>query len=129
MIKNFLSYAIVGIGAMFFYLAMLIFQVELLSIDPVIASIVGYVPVILGSYYLNYIWVFRSNNKHHITLFRYFAVILLGFGINTLCIYLTVHKFYWWYLAGQTLALVLVATSNFTLNYLWTFDKSKESEF
>lgn len=128
MIRQFLSYSLVGISAMFFYLTLLIFQVELLSIDPVTASVIGYIPAIFGSYYLNYIWVFQSKNQHQTTLFKYLIVILIGFGINTLCIYLTVHKLYWWYLKGQTLAIFLVTASNFTLNYFWTFGVNKKRE-
>lgn len=116
-----MMYAVVGVGGTIAYLMLLAFQVELLTMDPVIASIISYIPVIFGSYYLSHAWVFRSDQSHRTAFIRYLAVTGLGFIINTFCIYFTVHIYDWWYLYGQIVAFFLVASTNFLLNHFWTF--------
>ena len=126
MVRAFTYYSIVGLGAATSYLSIVVFLVELMFIDVVIASIIAYIPSVIGSYYLNYFWVFRSKQNHHIALSQYFFVISLGCVLNILCIYTTVNILNWWYVYGQLLAFIIVAINNFTLNYLWTFYKRIE---
>lgn len=123
MVRAFTYYSIVGLGAAITYLSIVVFLVELMFIDVVIASIIAYIPSVIGSYYLNFFWVFRSKQKHRIALSQYFFVISLGWVLNILCIYTTVNILNWWYVYGQLLACIIVAINNFTLNYLWTFSK------
>lgn len=121
MLLTSLAYVIVGIIGTIVYLLLLTVQVELLYLDPVLASIVAYVPVIILSYVLSYGWVFKSNNRHNVTIVRYLIVTTLGLCVNTLSIYVAVSVFNWWYLYAQMLAFAFVATSNFILNKVWTF--------
>ena len=123
--KSTLKYIIVGISGTLLYLALLTIQIELLNIEIIIATITSYIVIIIGSYYLSYSWVFNSREKHLNAFVRYIVVVGLGFIINTMGMYLSIHVFDFWYLASQGVLLCMVAINNYLMNKLWAF-KDKE---
>ena len=122
MVRESIGYILVGIVATIVYLIIFVGQVQFFLIDPVIASVSAYIPVLISSYYLNYSLVFRSRQHHKKTFPKYLAVVILGFCINTLCIFITINLLNWFYIYGQIIAFILIATSNFLLNFFWAFE-------
>jgi putative flippase GtrA len=120
-----LRYLWVGILGSLAYLLLLTLQVEIIGIETVVASVLSYLVVIFFSYLVNYSCVFNSKRKHQSSLVRYLSVIGVGFLINTIGIYLSVHVFEFWYLAAQIVIFIIVAANNYLLNKFWSF---KESE-
>ena len=121
MIKKFTKYATVGAIATLVYIGMLVAMVEILGLDPVISSIISFVFILIGSYYGNQYWTFRSGRNHLYSLPRYIIVSLGGLILNTGIMYLTVHILGWWYISAQMIAIFVVPLSNFLLNYYWSF--------
>ena len=113
----------VGIGGASGYLILLTGLVELLNVEPVLASVFSYIPVIIVSYYLSFTWVFRAECDHRLAFVRYLVVTGIGFALNTTGMYLTIHLLGWWYLYGQGATFGAVAVSNYLLNHYWTFSR------
>ncbi len=98
-------------------------MVEGLDLDPVLASFVGFFPVLIFSYVLSYKWVFNSNDDHKTTFARYLFVIVIGLTWNLLIMHVTINWFNWWYIYSQALVVIVVPTSNYLLNYFWAFNE------
>jgi putative flippase GtrA len=69
--KSFFKYTLVGVGGYFTYLLLLVGMVEGLGANPVIASFLSFIPVLILSYVLSCKWVFNSNDSHKNTFTRY----------------------------------------------------------
>lgn len=121
MLKKFAKYAAVGLIATLIYMVMLVALVEVLGLDPVISSVISFIFILIGSYFANQYWTFRSGRGHLYALPRYIAVSLGGLTLNTGIMYLTVHILGWWYILGQMIAIFVVPLSNFLLNFYWSF--------
>ena len=121
MLRKFTRYATIGVIATLFYMAMLIAFVEILHLDPVFSSSVSFVFILLGSYFANRWWTFRSVRGHAYSLPRYIIVSVSGLSLNTGIMFLTVNILGWWYISGQMIAIFTVPLSNFLLNFYWSF--------
>ena len=121
--KSFFKYTLVGVGGYFIYLLLLVGMVEGLGSNPVIASFLSFIPVLILSYVLSYKWVFNSNDSHKNTFTRYLFVIVIGLMWSVIIMYSTIYWFNWWYIYSQALVFVVVATNNYFLNYFWAFNK------
>lgn len=102
-------------------MGMLVALVEILSLDPVFSSVVSFVFILIGSYYANRYWTFRSDRGHSYSLPRYIIVSLSGLSLNTGIMFLTVNILGWWYMFGQLIAIFVIPLSNFMLNFYWSF--------
>jgi putative flippase GtrA len=121
MLKKFTKYATVGAIATLIYMGILVALVEILQLDPVLSSVIAFIFILIGSYYANRSWTFRSNRTHGYTFPRYIMVSLSGLLLNTGLMFLTVNILGWWYISGQMIALAAVPLSNFILNFYWSF--------
>lgn len=57
---------------------------------------------------------------------QYSLVGFVGFGVHLLILWLLTDIVGLWYLLSATIAIVVAALNNYTLNYLWTFKDRKE---
>ncbi len=121
MLKKFAKYAIVGFIATLIYMGMLVTLVEVIGMDPVVSSVISFIFILIGSYFGNRYWTFKSGRGHLYSLSRYLVVSLSGLSLNTGIMYLTVNILGWWYLLGQLIAIFVVPLSNFFLNFYWSF--------
>ena len=123
-ISKFTKYATVGVIGTCTHIGILTLLVELLHKDPVLSSMVGFIVVLLVSYYLNHSWTFESSVKHYYALPRYSIVCIVGLSLNTGIMYLTINILCWWYLWGQMSVILVIPLSNFIFNYYWSFSKT-----
>ena len=114
-------YAVVGVLGTAIHFGVLAALVELGAVDPVLASAAGFIVTLIVSYVLNHRWTFASPVGHRTAFIRYTAVSMLGLGLNSLIMYLAVHVFGLWYIAGQALVVAVVPAVNFVLNRWWSF--------
>lgn len=118
---RFLRYCVVGGIGTVIHFASTIALVELGGIDPVVASIIGFVAALLVSFALNRQWTFASRASITSSLARYVTVSIFGFVLNA-GIMIAVTK---WlglsYLVGLALVVLIIPAVNFTLNARWTF--------
>ena len=115
--KSIFQYGVVGVGGYVFHLLLLTVMVEFFAVDPVLASIVSFIPVLIVSYKISYSWVFSSDRDHKTAFKRYLVVTGIGFMLNTLIMYTTIHWLDWWYIHSQGIVFIVVAANNFLLNY------------
>jgi putative flippase GtrA len=126
MLKKFTKYATVGAIATLIYMGMLVALVEVFGLDPVWSSVISFIFILIGSYFANQNWTFRSGRGHLYSLPRYIAVSLSGLSLNTGIMYVTVNILGWWYIFGQVVAIFVVPLSNFLLNFYWSFREDQD---
>lgn len=121
MIKQFVVFAAVGaIGTLSHY-CVLIVLVQLLGVNPVVASGTGFAVGALVNYLLNYRVTFRSARPHQEAAPRFFAIAAVGMLANTVIMALGTKVFAIQYLLAQIIATGMVLGLNFVANRLWTF--------
>ena len=116
-----IKYCLVGLGGYLVYLLLMIGMVEVLNLDPVLASFLSFIPSLIISYTLSRNWVFSSSRNHRAALSRYLVVIGISLILNVTIMYITTHWLDWWYIYSQILVVVVVPINNYSLNYLWVF--------
>ena len=107
---------------------------ELLGILPLISNALGFTIAATTNYLLNRTWTWRSKEKQvGVEYAKFFAVSLLGLGLNTLIIYLLTQKMSWTFLPdawqgyafwiAKVIATGVVMVWNFLANNFFTFKK------
>ena len=120
-----IKYFVVGLGSYLIYLLLLIGMVEGLSLDPVLASFLSFIPVLIISYILSRNWIFYSERNHRSTFSRYLVVVGISMTLNVTIMYITIHWLDWWYIYSQILVAMVVPINSYSLNYLWVFKEKK----
>jgi len=95
--------------------------VEIGRLDPVIASVIGFVAALLISFVLNRQWTFASRAAVTTSLARYLAVSGFGFLLNVAIMAAVTKWLGLSYLIGLALVVLIIPAVNFTLNARWTF--------
>ena len=112
-----------GLGATI-HIAILSAFVEIANLEPIYASVLGFLASLACSYWLNALWSFSTvKQQHRKASVRYVIVSVMGLCLNTLLMFLLINVFGLWYLTGQAIAAVLVPLHNFLLNFYWTFEQ------
>lgn len=121
LLRQFLTFAAVGVAAAVVHYGILILLVELAGVLPVIATLWGFLAGAAVSYVLNRRYTFRSDRPHRAAAPRFLAVSTGGFVLNGLVMLLLNE--YWGvpYLIAQVIATLIVLFWNFSANRWWTF--------
>ncbi|MCR8632578.1 GtrA family protein [Paenibacillus radicis (ex Xue et al. 2023)] len=122
-----LKYGAVGLLGTVLHFAVLYVLVEAFHVYPIIASALGFIVVLIVSYFLNKMWTFRTSPSGWRPLIKYTVVSVTGLLANTSIIYISVDVLHWHYLIGQCLVVVVVPILNFVFNYYWTFQQKSET--
>ena len=118
---QFIAYAGVGaIGTAAHYLVLVVL-VELLHLQPVIASSCGAITGAFVNYILNYKFTFKSKKRHTVAATRFMLVALAGFLVNLFMMWLFTSIMAINYLLAQVIATAVVLVTNYTINRIWTF--------
>ncbi|WP_028551443.1 GtrA family protein [Paenibacillus sp. UNC451MF] len=126
-IKLILKYGLVGLLGTVLHFAVLVALVEGVQFQPVWASAIGFIVVLLVSYVLNKYWTFQDSPSGWKPLVKYSVVSGVGLLLNSGIMYTVVDWLHWNYLIGQCFVVIAVPISNFIFNYYWTFRKSAHS--
>lgn len=118
---QFAKFASVGAIATVAHYSTLILLRELLQVDAVLASTVGYTVGALVNYWLNFHWTFSNQADHKRAVPRFFTIAFIGMGLNAALMHAMILYLGLWYLIAQVLATGLVLVFNFICNRLWTF--------
>lgn len=105
----------------------LIILVEIVNMNPVYSTTIGFIVSATINYILNYHITFKSNKKHHEALTKFLVIATIGLGLNTLIMYVGTETLKWHYFLAQIIATGIVLFWNFILNKIWTFS-SKSTE-
>ena len=122
------TYGIIGLLGTFIHFSTLVFLVEILNLDPVISSSIGFIFTVIISFILNKKFTFKIKTSTNSILFiKYTIVSLTGFFLNSFIMYFTVHLLSIHYSIGQAIVIIVLPISNFLLNNYWTFNEKMES--
>lgn len=116
-----LKYGVVGLLGTLIHFAALFVLVEAFHLNPVAASTLGFVLVLIISYILNKWWTFQDTPSGWKPFVKYVVVSLTGLLLNSGIMYTVVDWLHWNYLLGQCMVVLAVPLSNFIFNYYWTF--------
>ena len=121
MLRHLIRFAGVGAVATLLHYATLLMLVELLSLEPVLASTIGFATSAVFNYLGNYHFTFASDRPHAIALMKFVVVASIGLAVNTLGMYLLVDFLALQYLLAQLISTAIVVVWNFYLNRRWTY--------
>jgi putative flippase GtrA len=126
-LRQFAVFTGVGaIGTAFHYLVLVI-AVDVMGVDAVISSALGFLVGAVTNYLLNYKLTFRSGKSHGEAATKFAIVAAVGLGLYTSVMAIFVDWMHLHYLLSQILATGLVLLWNFVANRQWTFsDQSDE---
>ena len=95
--------------------------IEFFSVEIVIASASGYAISSILNYFLNYHFTFTSNAKHHVAVFKFTIVVIIGLTLNSFIMYVLVNLFSSYYLLAQLITTGAVLVFNFLIHKYWTY--------
>jgi putative flippase GtrA len=95
---------------------------ETLGIHHIIAAVLSFAVAVLNNFLLNRHWTFQATEAHAgFQAARFFAVSVLGLGVNIVLLYLLVDVASAPELPAQAVAVAGAMPFNFLGNKLWTF--------
>ena len=119
--RQFLRVAAVGAtGTAVQYLTLWL-GVEWFSLGAVTASAIGYLLGSVVNYVLNYFFTFASGKSHVETASKYYAVLAVGWCLNTALMTLFVRYLDWNYWIAQIVTTGLGLIWNFLGSRFWAF--------
>ena len=123
--RQFLQFAAVGLCGTAVHYATLWAGVEWLGTTAVVASATGYVLGSIVNYLLNYFFTFDSKKSHVEAASKYYAVIGVGWCINTglMALFVNVLQLNYWLAQIITTGIGLVW--NFLGSRFWAFRPSR----
>ena len=121
-ILKFLKFGVVGFSGVIVNFGITYICKECLKLNKYFSNILGFVFAATTNYFLNRIWTFQSDNPQIGTEFvKYFAVALVGLGLDTLTVYLLNGKLKWNFYLSKIFAVGVSTLWNFFGNLLFTF--------
>lgn len=115
------TFVAVGGAAAVAHYGLLIGLVEGGRLDPVPATLIGYVGGGIVSYLLNRRLTYASERRHAEATWRFAVVAGVGFGLTWLLVAVLVRGFALPYLAAQLVTTGVVLFWSFAAHKLWTF--------
>jgi putative flippase GtrA len=94
---------------------------EFLSVDAVIASLVGFACGSTTSYILNRLKTFQSGRPHKEAAWRFAAVSAVGFGLTGILMTVLVNAFRVNYMISRICTIIAISLMNFLAYKFWTF--------
>ena len=126
-LRAFLTFGLVGAVGTACHYATLIGLVELLAVDPVLATTAGFVVGMVVNYVLNYRYTFRSDKAHLVAAPKFFTIAIVTGVLNGLLVHAGVKVAQLNYVAVQIVTTLVLFVVNFLLNSAWTFRGSRRS--
>jgi putative flippase GtrA len=120
-LRAFLMFGSVGLVAAVFHYGTLIALCEAFDVDPVPASVFGFIAGGCVSYLLNYHLTFMSDRRHAVAVPLFLLVALAGLALNTLAMAVLVNALDIQYVLAQAMATIMVLFWHFFANARWTF--------
>ncbi len=115
------KFACVGALATLIQFSILILLVQFLGINPIAASVAGYLVSVCFNYYLNYKFTFKARTAHKKTAVMFGLTAGVGLLLNAFAMSLCLNNLRLKYILAQIVATGFVFVWNFTVNKLWTF--------
>jgi putative flippase GtrA len=122
MSRQFMTFLIVGSIATVAHYSLLIGLKEMGGLNPLPATLLGFMGGLCVSYALNKQHTFsRSRRKHREAFWRFFTVAAIGFALTFILGLLLMNYLHFPYLLAQALMTGIVLIWNFMAHHFWTF--------
>lgn len=117
----FVKFVLVGGASTVCQFSALIFLVEVLAFNPVIASASSYLCGAVCNYLLNYYITFRMKSCGHMDAFpKFVLVVIIGLSVNT-SVFTLFLAFLDLYLVAQLIAISVTLVVNYLLHRYWIY--------
>jgi putative flippase GtrA len=126
-IRQMLAFGGAGIAAAIVHYGLLIGLVQTGTLDPVPATLIGYLGGGIVSYALNRRHTYRSDRPHHQAIWRFASVAGVGFLITWAVMHLLVDRWLMPYLPAQLLTTGIVLFWSFMAHKVWTFGAARSA--
>ncbi len=121
-LTKFIKFCVVGLSGTVVNFGLTYLCKEILKFNKYVSNIIGFVFAATSNYFLNRIWTFQSADPQiGMEYARFFAISLVGMGIDTLTVYLLHGKLKWNFYLSKVFAIGAATLWNFIGNYLFTF--------
>ena len=124
--KQFLSFAGIGVIGTAGHYAALLMLVEIFNISPVYSTTFGFIFGALINYILNYKITFSSEKNHSEALTKFFIIAVIGAAMNTLIMQFGISHSSMNYLIIQIIATIIILFWNFVMSKFWVFIELKK---
>lgn len=120
LVGRFIKYSFVGCMSVGIYFLFVYILIERYHWGPVVGSAAAFIIMTIVSFLLNVRFTFQSSFTKQ-KLWRFLCVSFIGFVLNFMLIFGTVHILSFHYLVGEVITILVIPLVNFLLNYYWTF--------
>ena len=119
---KFLKFCVVGFSGTAIDFGLTWLCKEIFKIPKFIANAIGFVVAATNNYILNRLWTWGSTNDHvAVEYTKFFAVSLIGLGLNTLILFIFHEKLKLNFYVSKVIATGFVMVWNFLANNYFTF--------
>ena len=121
LILRVIKFLSVGAIATAIQYALLVIQVEVLSVSSVVASFIAYSLSSVVNYLMNYYFTFGSTAKHLQSSAKFVLVAVIGLVVNTVLMYALIEIAGVHYLFAQIISTLIVLVWNYLAHKHWTY--------
>jgi len=114
-------YGVLGIACTLVQFATLELGIWWMGLQPVTASVLGFIGAAAVGYFANRNWTFRSDRPHREALPRFIAIALAALALNAAMMTFLIHRVGLHHLLAQALTTGTVLFWNFGANMFWSF--------
>jgi putative flippase GtrA len=122
-IATFGRYCVGGVAATITHILVLMLLVERLSVNPSVATSIGFCIAVVVNYNFQYHWTFGAMGSHARVFSRYLMITFAMLGLNLVLFWFLTHPIRVPYLYAQMIATGVIMFCNFTINSLYTFNQ------
>lgn len=119
--SQFVRFAAVGATGTTIQYAILWLGADILGLNAAASSGVGYIVGSVANYFLNYLVTFKSDKSHTDAATKYFAVLGVGWCINTGAMWWLVQSLSWNHWVAQMVTTAIGLAWNFIGSRFWAF--------
>ena len=124
-LRQFIGYLLSGSLATTVHYTILIFMVEILAINPVLASSIGFISGAITGFNLNKHFVFCDITAGKRALVKYLLMATSGSLVNMALLWFLTNNVHLHYLLAQILVTISIVFGNFICCKLWIFNRKK----